>query len=185
MSAVAPATPTGFVIAWRPVPAATPRRSVAWDLLADLAGARSGTVRVRNPCRRCGGPHGGVILDGTGLLASVTYAGGLAVAAVVSEAGAAGFGIDAEAVHVDDVSLAGVLGARRDAGVRAWTRVEAALKADGRGLHVDPAGVHVIEEGVRRWRAVIPRQPSEARGWDVAAPPHLIVSAALLPAPSA
>ena len=56
-------------------------------------------------------------------------------------AGPGTFAIDAE-LETDPVrdaaGLNGILGARSGVRVRDWVRVEAALKADGRGLRVDP-----------------------------------------------
>jgi 4'-phosphopantetheinyl transferase len=162
------------------VPAGTARRDIAWALLTDLAGRRRGTVPIVNPCPRCGGPHGPVVLDGTDLLGSVSYTGDVAVAAVIPAAAAAGFGIDAESANSwDDTPGREVLG--RPADLREWTRVEAALKADGRGLRVEASRV-VVAPAPAGWRATVPGSAGVMLGWDVPAPAPLVVSAAVVPA---
>ena len=149
--------------AWRPVPAGIPRREVAWELLRTLVG----DVPIANPCPFCGGPHGPVQLPGSPWRASVSYAGDLAVVGVVPVADIGAFGLDAE---------------RGDDSVRAWTRVEAALKADGRGVRVDPEAV-VVTADADGWTAVVPALGGEApriyRGRDAAAPDGVVISVAV------
>ena len=70
----------------------------------------------------------------------------------------------------------GVLG-RGEAAARSWTRVEAALKADGRGLRVDPATIEVHETATG-WTAAVP-DGGTFEGWDAAGPASLIVSVAV------
>jgi 4'-phosphopantetheinyl transferase len=172
-------TPHGVRIAWQAVPDGTPRREAAWSLLHELLPQGA---TIDNPCPRCGGPHGPVRIQGARAVASVTYAGGRAVVAVCEGADAAGVaavGIDAEPVadeRRDAAGLTGVLGAG-EASVRSWTRVEAALKADGRGLRVDPASV-TVEEGPDGWRAHVPGGGTII-GWDAAGPGDLVVSVAV------
>ncbi len=153
----------GLRTTWRPVPVGTPRREVAWELLRALVG----DVPIANPCPFCGGPHGPVQLPGSPWRASVSYAGGLAVVGVVPLAGASAFGLDAEP---------------GDAGLRGWTRVEAALKADGRGVRLDPASV-VVTEDPHEWTAAVPgpgdEPPRIYRGRDAAAPEGVLISVAV------
>ncbi|WJL96203.1 chemotaxis protein CheY [Microbacterium sp. ET2] len=163
-----------------------PRRDVAWTLIAGLAG-NPADLRIRNPCPRCGGPHGPVVLEGTRLRGSVAYAGRIAVAAVAFQAGVIGFGIDAESrvdAARDSAGWEGVPRPGRHGTVREWTRIEAALKADGRGLGADPADVVIHDVSTGVWRALLPRRTSAAEGWDVDASPDLVVSAAILRQPS-
>lgn len=171
--------PYGVRVAWRAVADGIPRRDVAWDLLREQL--PPGAV-IDNPCPRCGGPHGPVRIRGAQATASVTYAGGRAVVAVCSGADVAGIaalGIDAEPLddaRRDAAGLAGVLGPG-EASVRSWTRVEAALKADGRGLRVDPATVG-IEEHPGGWTARVPGGGTMS-GWDAAGPDDLVISVAV------
>lgn len=118
-----------------------------------LLGADPAAVSVSARCARCGGDHGRPFLsvDGrAGLVsASVSHAGGATVAVVAERA----VGVDAE-------PLAG--GADRFAAIRAvagpwasdvadgadaltaWTTIESVVKADGRGLEIDPGRVHAV-----------------------------------------
>ncbi|WP_160141401.1 hypothetical protein [Microbacterium sp. SLBN-154] len=123
------------------------------------------------------------MLEGTDLRGSVAYAGRIAVAAVTPAAGTLGFGIDAEA-RLDPVrdraGWDGVPVPGRRGTVREWTRIEAALKADGRGLAVDPGRVVVRERPDGTWSATLPGRRGPAEGWDVLATSDLVVSAAIL-----
>lgn len=174
-----PLDPSAARIARRAVPDGAPRREVAWALVRELAGV---DVELSNPCPRCGGAHGPVRVDGPPMLAAVAYAvrrgsgETVAVAAVVDAAGvdsgAATLGIDAEFV-VDAVRDAA--GGVPD--VRRWVRVEAALKADRRGLEVDPDAV-VIRRGGHGWSATVPGSDHSVLGSDVLLGDDLLISVA-------
>lgn len=175
-------------LGWAAVSAGDDRRKVAWRLLREVVGNPG--IRISNPCPRCGGDHGPVRIEGAAVTASVTYAGGWALVAVVpSHAGAVG--VDAE--PEDDerrerAGLAGVLGAG-SATVRDWVRVEAALKADRRGLRVEPGTVRVTRgrdggtdasaADTGAWHAHVPGRGGTIAGWDLAGPPGVFVSAAI------
>ncbi|WP_457099274.1 chemotaxis protein CheY [Microbacterium sp. P5_E9] len=173
-------TATGVQLAWAAVPPGEPRRETAWRLLRGLL---PDGVELSNPCPRCGGPHGPVRVAGADALASVSYAGPVAVVGVADGALFDAFGIDAEREHEtarDAAGLRGILGQDRTS-LRDWTRVEAALKADGRGLRVEPAEVTVRErEDQSGWDAVVPGGTAFA-GWDAAGPAGVLVSVAVRP----
>lgn len=173
--------PAGIRLAWRPVPDGAARRDTAWALVRELIGAE---VAIENPCPRCGGPHGPLLVVGAPFRASVSYTGGTAVAAVVPLDRAGAIGIDAEEVSgARRAGLDGVLGPGRPATLRDWTRVEAALKADGRGLRVDPALVDVVP-AAGGWTATVPGRHGALIGFDLDGPDGVLVSAALAPASS-
>uniref|UniRef100_UPI00293E24A3 4'-phosphopantetheinyl transferase family protein n=1 Tax=Clavibacter sp. MX14-G9D TaxID=3064656 RepID=UPI00293E24A3 len=92
----------------------------------------------RARCATCGGPHGRPVLGGSRALdalhASVAHAGD---AVVVAVSGHGPIGIDAE--PSDREVPSGMSLAR-------WVRIEAVLKADGRGLLVDPALVRFEDD---------------------------------------
>jgi len=165
-------------VAWRRVPEGMLRRDVAWDLLRELLPPGS---ELSNPCARCGGPHGAVQVAGADAVAGVSYAGDFAVVAVGDAAAVAAIGVDAELAVDPRREAAGMRGVLGDgeASVRSWTRVEAALKADGRGLRVDPATVEV-HETPGGWTARVPGGGTFL-GTDASAPPDLVVSVAVLP----
>jgi 4'-phosphopantetheinyl transferase len=122
------------------------------------------------------------VVDGAPFVASVSYAGNLAVVAVAPRtAEVSAIGVDAELDldrQRDAAGLGGVLGGDREVTVQEWTRVEAALKADGRGLRVDPALVRVDDDPAG-WTARVPGG-GEITGWDAAALAGVTVSVAVL-----
>ncbi|MBP2457297.1 4'-phosphopantetheinyl transferase [Clavibacter michiganensis] len=145
-------TPGVVAVARVPVdpPAGRPARTAAGRaalraLAAELVGADPADVTVRARCATCGGPHGRPVLGGSraldGLHASVAHAGHAVVVAVSADGP---IGIDAEPRGREappGMTLAG------------WVRVEAVLKADGRGLAVDPARVRFADDahGIVAW----------------------------------
>jgi 4'-phosphopantetheinyl transferase len=112
------------------------------SLAAELVGADPADVTVRARCATCGGPHGRPVLGGSRALdslhASVAHAGDAAVVAVSADGP---IGIDAEP-----------RGREAPPGMTLvdWVRIEAVLKADGRGLLVDPAHVRVADDATGR-----------------------------------
>ena len=126
--------PSGVAVAWREVPAGVPRREVSRALLAELLPGAT----VSSRCASCGGDHGRPRLAGTDAAVSVSYAPGWAVVALTRIP--ARIGVDA--VPRDAGGLERVL-PHGTADATGWARVEAVLKADGRGLAIDPARVEV------------------------------------------
>jgi len=200
--------PAGIRVAWREVPAGSKRRDVSRALLAELLPG----ARFTSRCPACGADHGRVRVEGADAAASVSYAGGWAVVATAS--GHESVGVDA--VPGNAAGLERVLppvvcdrpagletsATRAEAGhraaggeqARAWARVEAVLKADGRALGVDPRCVEVTLNGAR-WSARV-RSPSsdsaeagddgEAgarerrwRGWDLDGPDGVVLAVAV------
>lgn len=159
-------------LAWAPLPPARARRDVAWSLLRDLAPG----ARITNPCPFCGGPHGPVQLHGVPLVGAVTYTQDLAIVGVSAASVVSRLAIDAERADAAcPVELSG-----ESAGVREWVRVEAALKADGRGIRVDPASVTVRDED-QGWCARVPGRGMPIAGRDLDGPDGTVVAAASLP----
>jgi hypothetical protein len=85
-------------------------------------------VAITAVCAQCGEEHGRPVA--AGLWLSVAHAGDLVVVA----AAATPVGVDVEPVDAD---IPGEYGGT----VHSWTRLEAVLKADGRGIVVDPLDV--------------------------------------------
>lgn len=155
-------------------------RVLARILAAELIGIRAGEVTVSAVCAECGGPHGRPMLCGPGgaidgLSISIAHCA-TAVVAAASWDGVVGVDVEPVAGTADRseaiVRIAGAPfgDARRAADpVQHWTRIEAALKADGRGLTVDPRRVRIHErdgraharieapEGERRFRLAEPK----------------------------
>ncbi|WP_295783585.1 4'-phosphopantetheinyl transferase superfamily protein [uncultured Microbacterium sp.] len=167
--------PLGIRVLWREVPAGASRRAVSRDLLREALPS----ARFVSRCPVCGGAHGRVRVEGADAAVSVSYAPGWAVAAV----GGPGERIGVDAVPFGTGGLERVLTpeSRRmpDSAARRWARIEAVLKADGRGLAVDPARVEVALDAAG-WRARIRGEDAAGdwRGWDVEGPAGLVVAVA-------
>lgn len=106
-------------------------------------GIAADDVALRRECQDCQRPHGKPRLVDDALHLSVSHAGDWVVVAVSPSAEV---GIDVERVDPRAVStIVSALGlppgTEADAAFRAWVRLEAALKATGDGLRVDPANV--------------------------------------------
>lgn len=127
------------------------------------------SVRLRQRCTRCGGPHGRPVaaVPGRGPAGvSVSGAGGVVLAA----AALAEVGVDHEPRGSGDLAVAEVAltdrervhlatlaaAARGDALLRWWVRKEAVLKMTGQGLVVDPTRVEVSA----------PHEPPRLVAWD-------------------
>ncbi len=201
--------PTGIRLAWREVPADSARRAVSRALLAELVPG----ARFRSRCPACGGDHGSIHVEGSDAAVSVSYVEGWAVA--VAAWGHERVGLDA--VPVDAGGLERVLPALVPAGpadlassargawadasgssaapARAWARVEAVLKADGRGLTVDARRVDVRGDGGTWVARILPsasrgRSPADAgdaaearsrewHGWDLDGPANVVLAVAV------
>ncbi|PZU30730.1 MAG: chemotaxis protein CheY [Microbacterium sp.] len=167
------------------------RRAAARRLLRELL-AEEGLpdAVLASRCPHCGAStHGPVHVLNTPWLASVSYAGGFAIAGIHREVSTGqglsaghgtcaghgtrgGFGIDAEPL-VDAVrdAAGGVPG-----GVLRWVRTEAVLKADGRALRADPTEVQITaaRDG---WTARLAEATYVGREPD--GPPGILVSVAV------
>ncbi|RZS68822.1 4'-phosphopantetheinyl transferase [Agromyces ramosus] len=143
-------------------------RMLLRDLAADAGGLPPERVTVTAACERCGGEHGRPALrwpDAAGPPPNVTVAScpRLVVAALAPPG--IRVGVDVEPRRAPPgheparrTELAAVLGGPSRSAVRRWVRAEAVLKADGRGLRVDPASVVV-----RRRLARIGGEPAPYR----------------------
>jgi 4'-phosphopantetheinyl transferase len=123
-------------------------------LVAQLAGVDPTQVLIEARCPDCGGPHGRPVVMSPGsardVKVSLAYSGTSIIAAV--SRGAA-IGVDAELRDPDAFddrreAVRALAPAPRDDAdpLRRWTRIEAVLKADGRGLRVDPRSVTFAAE---------------------------------------
>lgn len=119
------------------------------------AAARLGqAVLIDATCPDCGLAHGRPRAIGAGrsVFLSLAHADGRAVAVASCDP----IGVDAEAVHTSRERIeaaASLIPGRGDA-LRRWTAAEAVLKADGRGLRVDPGRLTIgrrqaVFDGVR------------------------------------
>lgn len=142
-------------------------RALVFDSILQWGeGVDAAHVSLRAVCPRCGGPHGAPMIEGASLVASLSHSGDISVAALADSHLIAAIGID---IEPDDASperraaIVGLTSAEPAEALRHWTRVEAALKADGRGLRVDPESV----------RMSAPRHPLAAASATIAGSPHV------------
>ncbi|WP_438353720.1 4'-phosphopantetheinyl transferase family protein [Microbacterium sp. CJ88] len=157
-------------------------------LLARLSAraAPGSRLALTSVCPLCGEDHGPPRAHGAPLALSVAYAGSTVVAAVARTEEVRGLGVDVEPASDGPLpSLAGLFpdGAPDAAG---WTRIEAVLKADGRGVRVAPDELRIdTEPGAVLPGAVCARVPTRDEAIEVVTipgPPGHVVSAAVLPA---
>ncbi len=122
------------------------------ELAAELLGADPREVPLSAHCLDCGQPHGRPVLNGTRLHMSLSRTAGVVVAAANWDSAV---GIDVESAAVAPERLDAVESLTGIRSLQHWTRVEAVLKADGRGLRVDPGSVRVRPRGSRLDAAVL------------------------------
>ena len=128
-------------------------------LLRRLAGEQLGIAPADVPliavCPDCGGPHGRPVVEGSTLQVSLAHcAAGIVAAAAWDRP----IGVDIESTADADRRRDAIRGVAGGEGLAHWTRVEATLKADGRGLRVDPREVRLTTEGAELVAAVRDRQ---------------------------
>lgn len=144
-------------------------------------------------CERCGADHGRPRLAHVPVAVSVSYAGSMVAVAAVSLHDAAAVGIDIELVPSEGASaplreLSNLFDAATPPDTTGWTLLEAAVKADGRGIRIDLAGVQIGEPSTGRMpgsRAV--RLPGHTDPMDAAViegPDGFVLSVALGYAPT-
>ncbi len=154
-------------------------RALIRELVRRLHG--SDEVRLSSRCARCGADHGRPRSAGVSL--SVSHAEDLVV--VAATAGSTLLGVDVEQATADGrLDGLGPLfpdGSAPD--LAAWTRIEAAVKADGRGFEIEPSEVLLQprSDGVepRVWSATLPgrREPLEVT--TLIGPPGYVLSVAV------
>lgn len=161
-------------------------------LSALVHGPSAGAVRIESVCERCGGDHGRPRVEGAPFTVSVSYAGDMVVAAAVGLDAASAVGIDIERRTSDVDSpmseLTNLFAPHEPPGLREWTEIEAAVKADGRGLRIPPADVAFGERSsmLPGGRAVhVPGRRERMEVAPAAGPADHVVSVAVVAAVSA
>ena len=115
-------------------------RMLLRELASEFTARPLASIAIDARCPDCGEQHGRPTITGTELFVSLSHADGLVVAALSDSAP---IGVDIERRHASTERLAAIREITGDDGVRHWTGVEAVLKADGRGLRVDPRAIHI------------------------------------------
>lgn len=128
------------------------RRAVGDALLARLVedlgvAASSSRTAIGRRCPVCDSTgHGRPVADAPVAL-SVSYAGSMVAAAAVRLEDAASVGIDIEPAERETGDLRGLFSPAPAPDIAGWTRIEAVLKADGRGIRIEPSSV--VIDGTR------------------------------------
>lgn len=115
-------------------------RMLLRELASELTALPLASIPVAASCPDCGLPHGRPTLPDIGLFASISHAGDLTAVAVADRP----VGIDVELRDASPERLAAIREVTGRDGLDHWVAVEAVLKADGRGLRVDPRDVRVV-----------------------------------------
>jgi len=102
-----------------------------------VSGIAAEALTVEARCPDCGGPHGAPGIRGASVFVSLAHCASMVVA-VASVRGPVGVDVE-ELTEASPARLAAIEALTGDESLRRWTRTEAILKADGRGLRVDPA----------------------------------------------
>lgn len=150
-------------------------RALLHQLLAEL---QPGVVHQLDagPCPHCGGAHGPVVVADAAAVVSLSYAADLVVAAVAPTQRISAVGLDAEPDTASSerlTDLTNLIGGPPASALRRWTQLEAVLKADGRGLRVDPQRVRIQADQAR-----IEGEPASYHLTEVAGPPGQVISLA-------
>ncbi|GAB3595765.1 4'-phosphopantetheinyl transferase family protein [Microbacterium tumbae] len=132
------------VLAWAPAPDPAARSLLGRELLgALLRELGEGDTRIARRCAHCGSAdHGRPYTVSERAVVSLSYAEGVAVVAVARSTDAGAVGVDVEPASAGPLTgLAALFAPDPPPDVRGWTVIEAAVKADGRGLRVPPGEV--------------------------------------------
>ena len=107
------------------------------EIASLVAGVPADSLVVAALCPDCGGPHGAPAIEGAHVHVSLARC---ATAVVAVASGIDRIGVDVEQLDgVGGDRVAAIEALTGERSLQRWTRTEAVLKADGRGLRVDPA----------------------------------------------
>lgn len=154
-------------------------RALIRELVRRIRG--SDDVRLSSRCARCGADHGRPRSAGVSL--SVSHAEGLVV--VAATAGSILLGVDVERAAADTRldGLRPMFPDGRAPDLAAWTRIEAAVKADGRGFEIEPSDVLLQASGHDvdpcEWSALLPGGLKPLDVTTLVAPPGYVLSVAV------
>ena len=158
---------------------------LAAEAVADGRHPRHDGVTLTASCDRCGGEHGALrVRGGLPAAASVSYADSMVVVAAASLADATAIGVDIEREPSDGAlaplrSLTALFDPAPAPSTREWTLLEAALKADGRGITVDVATCR-IESSAARCAVSIPGRATPVAVATIPGPAGFVLSVAAI-----
>ena len=108
------------------------------QLASELLGVAPDQVHLIASCPDCGREHGKPHVADSRLQLALTHSADVVVAAASWDAAV---GIDVEPLDQPAAAVAAIGALTGEDSLLRWTRIEAILKADGRGLRVDPSRV--------------------------------------------
>jgi len=154
-------------------------RALIRDLVHRVRGR--GDVVLDSRCERCGAHHGPPRTAGVSL--SVSHADDLVAVAVTALPVPLGVDVEAVTASARVTELQALFPNTAAPDLAGWTRIEAAVKADGRGLAVAPDAV-ALGPGPRSagpvvWSAVLPGRPAPLEVVTLPGPPTHVLSVAL------
>lgn len=114
-------------------------RALIRELVLRLGGGP--VVHLDSACARCGDDHAVPRTDG--FMISVSHADDLVAVAVAPGAAPLGVDLEANADHARVTELGPMFAPEPAPDLAGWTRIEAAIKADGRGFAIDPRDVRL------------------------------------------
>lgn len=138
-------------------------------------------IRLSSRCVRCGADHGRPRSAGVSL--SVSHAEDLVVVAATARSTLLGVDVEQGTAdgRLDGLGRLFPDGSAPD--LAAWTRIEAAVKADGRGFEIEPSEVLLQSSPdgsePRAWSAVLPGRPSPLEVTTLVGPPGHVLSVAV------
>ncbi|KJL29175.1 4'-phosphopantetheinyl transferase family protein [Microbacterium oxydans] len=114
-------------------------RALIRELVLRLGGGP--VVHLDSACERCGDDHAAPRIDG--FMISVSHAGDLVAVAVAPGMDPLGVDVEADADRTRVAELGPMFAPVSAPDLAGWTRIEAAVKADGRGFAIDPRDVRL------------------------------------------
>jgi 4'-phosphopantetheinyl transferase len=157
-------------------------------LAALLDSFAPGDLRVETRCDVCGATDHGRLRAASGeVLVSVSYAGTSVVAAAAPASAGRAIGVDVERLRDEGPlpGLAGLFAPAPPPDAAGWTLIEAAVKADGRGLTLPPERVVPLNESGRLLpggrRVSVPGRGSRIEAATVPGPDGFAISVAIDP----
>lgn len=163
-------------------------RALLAHLVDELTSVRE--LEFSTLCERCGADHGRPRFDGAPIAVSVGYAGPMVAVGAAPYSHAAAVGVDIERVPPEGASrpmteLDRLFFPDSAPDIEGWTLIEAAMKADGRGLGIDLAEIEVGAIGTGACagsRAVrIPGRLQPVDAAVIGGPAGFALSAAMVP----
>lgn len=119
-------------------------------------------IPLDSRCERCGQDHS--VPRTPGFTLSVSHADGLVAVAASRGTDALGIDLESDGAASRVAQLGPIFAPADPPDLAAWTRIEAAIKADGRGVGIDPATVRLRDAapngGAPQWSVVLPGSSS-------------------------